>query len=201
MTTVFALPVQADVIVSGDELPVGTYHVQAVVGGYSVQRTTNLARWFPIAATQPRTWMVWPNFEAAAQWVDDQGESLCEHPFWGRANNSIPTQLNIAPKGKSWLGGKLVDGMHGYPTRETMEKAERPKDRLERFRNHIQRKLETDIERVGELASWCKLWPQRASEVRLEQEELDCSIPELRAVIAYLRDFENEERQANDDNN
>lgn len=63
-------------------------------------------------------------------------------------------------------------------------------DRLDRFRAHILRKLEDDIERVGELAKWCKRWPQRAGEVVTEQKELDKSIPVLRDTLAYLDDFE-----------
>lgn len=34
--------------------------------------------------------------------------------------NPIPTQVNIAPRGKSWQGGKLVTWIGGHPTRETM---------------------------------------------------------------------------------
>lgn len=30
--------------------------------------------------------------------------------------SAIPTQINIAPRGKSWLAGKLVDGAAGHPT-------------------------------------------------------------------------------------
>lgn len=37
----------------------------------------------------------------------------------------IPTELNIAPRGKSWLHGELIDGEHGHPTRQSMETAER----------------------------------------------------------------------------
>lgn len=70
-------------------------------------------------------------------------------------------------------------------------------DRLDRFRTHIQRKLEDDIDRVGELAKWCKHWPQRVEEVALEQKELNKSIPELRDTLAYLDDFEREERDTN----
>lgn len=69
-------------------------------------------------------------------------------------------------------------------------------DRLDRFKTHIQRKLEDDIDRVGELAQWCKQWPQRAGEMATEQQELDKSIPELRTTLAYLDDFEREERAA-----
>ncbi|GAO73244.1 hypothetical protein P245_27965 [Comamonas thiooxydans] len=36
----------------------------------------------------------------------------------------IPTELNIAPRGKSWLHGQLIDGEHGHPTRQSMESAE-----------------------------------------------------------------------------
>lgn len=46
------------------------------------------------------------------------------------------------------------------------------------------------MERIAELAQWCKMWPQRAVEVAAEQQELDKSIPELRATLAYLDDFE-----------
>lgn len=69
-------------------------------------------------------------------------------------------------------------------------------DRLDQFRVHIKRKLVDDIDRVGELAQWCKLWPQRAIEVAVEQQELERSIPELRTTLAYLDDFEREERAA-----
>lgn len=65
-------------------------------------------------------------------------------------------------------------------------------DRLDIFRSHIQRKLVDDIDRVGELAQWCKQWPQRAGEVATEQQELEKSIPELRTTLAYLDDFERE---------
>ncbi len=63
-------------------------------------------------------------------------------------------------------------------------------DRLDRFRTHIQRKLEDDIERTGELASWCKRWPARADVYGYEQELLSKSVVELRAVLDYLSDFE-----------
>ncbi|WP_417285089.1 hypothetical protein [Comamonas sp.] len=38
---------------------------------------------------------------------------------------AIPAGINIAPRGQSWLNGQLVDGAHGYPTRQSMESAER----------------------------------------------------------------------------
>ena len=41
------------------------------------------------------------------------------------SKHTIPTELNIAPRGKSWLNGQLIDGVHGYPTRQSMENAER----------------------------------------------------------------------------
>lgn len=37
----------------------------------------------------------------------------------------IPTELNIAPRGKSWLHGQLIDGEQGHPTRQSMESADR----------------------------------------------------------------------------
>ena len=33
-----------------------------------------------------------------------------------------PTQLNIAPRGKTWKNWELVDGTDGFPSRESMEK-------------------------------------------------------------------------------
>lgn len=30
--------------------------------------------------------------------------------------NQIPTRINITPRGKSWLAGKLVEGAAGHPT-------------------------------------------------------------------------------------
>ncbi len=41
------------------------------------------------------------------------------------SKHTIPTELNIAPRGKSWLNGQLIDGEHGHPTRQSMENAER----------------------------------------------------------------------------
>ncbi len=63
-------------------------------------------------------------------------------------------------------------------------------DRLDRFRTHIQRKLADDTSRVRELAQWCEMWPQRAGEVEKERIGLHASIPDLRAVLDYLSDFE-----------
>lgn len=33
----------------------------------------------------------------------------------------IPTRINIAPRDKSWLAGKLVDGAAGHPTWQGMQ--------------------------------------------------------------------------------
>ncbi|KGH27744.1 hypothetical protein [Comamonas testosteroni] len=41
------------------------------------------------------------------------------------SKHTIPTELNIAPRGKSWLNGQLIDGVHGHQTRQSMESAER----------------------------------------------------------------------------
>ncbi len=38
------------------------------------------------------------------------------------SKHTIPTELNIAPRGKSWLNGQLIDGEHGHPTKQSMEK-------------------------------------------------------------------------------
>lgn len=40
------------------------------------------------------------------------------------SHTPIPTELNIAPRGKSWLHGQIIDGEHGHPTRQSMESAE-----------------------------------------------------------------------------
>ncbi len=34
-------------------------------------------------------------------------------------------EINIAPRGKSWLHGQLIDSVHGFKTRQAMENAER----------------------------------------------------------------------------
>ena len=36
-------------------------------------------------------------------------------------STGIPTHLNIAPRGKSWVSGQLVDGTQGNPTRDGMK--------------------------------------------------------------------------------
>lgn len=41
------------------------------------------------------------------------------------SKHTIPTELNLDPRGKSWLNGQLIDGVHGHPTRQSMESAER----------------------------------------------------------------------------
>ena len=67
-------------------------------------------------------------------------------------------------------------------------------DRLNAFRNFIQFKLERDIEHVGTLTKQAR-WPapQLVAQARQELAELNVSITELRAVVAYLNDFEVEE--------
>lgn len=35
------------------------------------------------------------------------------------------TEVNIAPRGKSWLNGSLIDSVHGFKTRQAMENAAR----------------------------------------------------------------------------
>lgn len=29
-------------------------------------------------------WRLWPSRQAANDWIESQGESLCEYPYWGR---------------------------------------------------------------------------------------------------------------------
>lgn len=40
------------------------------------------------------------------------------------SKETVWTEVNIAPRGKSWLQGKLIDSVHGYKTRQAMERAE-----------------------------------------------------------------------------
>lgn len=63
---------------------------------------------------------------------------------------------------------------------------------LSEFKKETQWKLLRDLDRVKELDLWCQAWPQRAAEVEQERSELQVSIPELRAVLAYIEDFERE---------
>lgn len=64
-------------------------------------------------------------------------------------------------------------------------------DRLNAFRKFIQFKLERDIEHVATLTKQTR-WPdaQLVARARLELAELNVSITELRAAVAYLNDFE-----------
>ena len=63
-------------------------------------------------------------------------------------------------------------------------------DRLEQFQQHIQRKLEDDIQRVGELVQFAKLNPEDCDWTKQEMDDLDKSIPELRATLDQIRCFE-----------
>lgn len=99
----------------------------------------------------------------------------------------IPEHINIAPRGMSWLDGKLVEGEHGYPTFEEMQKQG---DRLERFKNSIQWRLERDIGRVGELVQWCKMWPDNAESEKAELTSIEEGIPVLRAILENVKAFE-----------
>ncbi|WBM43482.1 hypothetical protein M2J84_07750 [Comamonas aquatica] len=67
-------------------------------------------------------------------------------------------------------------------------------ERLNAFRKFIQFKLERDIEHVGTLTKQTR-WPdpKLVAQARQELAELNVSISELRAVVAYLNDFEAEE--------
>lgn len=84
MPAVLALPVHPAHFAAGAELPMGTYHAISVVGGYSVQRTVGVLRWFPLTARENPDWRIWPSFEDAAQWMKNPSTDLCEYPFWGR---------------------------------------------------------------------------------------------------------------------
>lgn len=69
--------------------------------------------------------------------------------------------------------------------------------RLKAFGKFIQFKLERDIEHVATLTKQMR-WPdpQRVAQARQELAELNVSITELRAVVAYLNDFAAEEAQS-----
>lgn len=60
----------------------------------------------------------------------------------------IPTQLNIAPRGKSWKNWQLVDGPEGFPTREAMEKHHCNPERVRELEECRERNLET-IDRLN----------------------------------------------------
>lgn len=84
MATALALPRRPVHFSAGDDLPMGTYYIQPVVGGYTVQRTIGVHRWFPLTAREDPAWLTWPNYAAAHAWMVGQDENLCGFPFWGR---------------------------------------------------------------------------------------------------------------------
>lgn len=84
MAPAFALPRRPTHLSAGDEMPMGTYYVQPIEGGYTVQRTIGMHRWFPLTSLKDPTWITWPSYEAAHAWMDKQGEKLSKFPFWGR---------------------------------------------------------------------------------------------------------------------
>ncbi len=84
MPTVLALPVRPAHFAAGHDLAVGTFRVLSVVGGYSVQRTIGAAHWYPLTARENPSWRIWPSFEDASQWMENQSIDLCDYPFWGR---------------------------------------------------------------------------------------------------------------------
>jgi hypothetical protein len=75
-----------------------------------------------------------------------------------------------------------------------MSQPQKDQDRLDRFRASIQWKLERDIEHVGHLTKFAKMWPAKADGVKHELQGLDKTIAELRDVLRYLDDFELEDR-------
>lgn len=84
MAFALALPRRPSSFSAGDDMPVGTYHVESTAGGYTVQRTIGLQRWFPLTAREDPAWLIWSSFEEAQSWIAAQGEDLCDYPFWGR---------------------------------------------------------------------------------------------------------------------
>lgn len=86
MTDALALPRCPSQVSEGHALPLGTYYVQPVEGGDTVQRTIGMHLWFPLTARENPAWVVWPSYEAARSWMTEQGENLCDFPFWGRRN-------------------------------------------------------------------------------------------------------------------
>lgn len=84
MPTALALPIRPTRFSAGSALAVGTYHVEAVVGGYTVGRTVGVERWYPVTARTNPLWRLWPTFEDASRWVENQNCDLSDYPYWGR---------------------------------------------------------------------------------------------------------------------
>jgi hypothetical protein len=85
MSTVLAMPVRPTRFAAGPDLPAGTYHVEAVVGGYNtVVRTIGSTRWYPLTAGENPAWRLWSSFEDALRWIENQDNYPSDYPFWGR---------------------------------------------------------------------------------------------------------------------
>lgn len=71
------------------------------------------------------------------------------------------------------------------------------KDRLDRFRAHIQCQLESCSDGVVHQTRFAEMWPKHAEEIKQELKEREESIVWLRDVIAELDQFERDEESEN----
>ena len=64
------------------------------------------------------------------------------------------------------------------------------KDRLDRFRAHIQFQLESCMDDVVHQTRFAEIWPKHAAEIKQELKEREESIVWLRDMIAELDEFD-----------
>ena len=88
----------------------------------------------------------------------------------------IPTQLNIAPRGKTWKNWELVDGTDGFPTRESMEKylcnPERVRE-LEECRAINLNTIDLQAETIAQLEAQLAAVQQGVPALNVSQETID----------------------------
>ncbi|TAM36951.1 MAG: hypothetical protein EPN61_15285 [Burkholderiaceae bacterium] len=84
MPIALALPIRPTRFSAGSALAVGTYHVEPVAAGYTVRRTIGIDAWYPLTSRDDPSWRIWPSFDEASTWIENQDLDLCDYPFWGR---------------------------------------------------------------------------------------------------------------------
>lgn len=106
----------------------------------------------------------------------------------------IPTQLNIAPRGKSWKNWQLVDDPAGFPTREAMEKYHCNPERVRELEECRERNLET-IDRLNDLLNAAQQCVQPvAGQSRMFGGEWgSCSVEHVAMVLAAPHEWKDYE--------
>lgn len=80
----YQMPRRPERFTTGPDLSPGTHELVVVGDAFTICRTVDASRWYPLTQRENPAWLTWPTLAAAAAQLDGIQPAICNHPYWGQ---------------------------------------------------------------------------------------------------------------------